>query len=125
MIVGQNLKNEQKNDGMIKKSTFTLFFIFISTFIFAQDSVFFPKNKIEMCLNYAIQRPFYSMTIPTDIFELPHYTRYRNRIGVGLKYYVLKKWFLEYQTAYSQEGGGFKAQYTNANYWKNNVYVGF
>jgi len=110
---------------MTKKTICTLFLLFISTVIFAQDSIFLPKNKFELSLHYSIQRPFYSMTIPTDIIAFSHHKRYRSCIGVGLKYYVFNKWFVGYQTAYSQEGGGFKEQYTNANYWKNGVYVGF
>jgi hypothetical protein len=99
--------------------------LLINTVIFAQDSIFFPMHKFEVSLNYAIQRPFYSITTPLDIIALPHLERYRSRIGVGSEYYVFNELFIEYQTAYSQEGGGFKEQYTNANYWKNGIYVGF
>jgi len=99
--------------------------LLINTKIFAQDNIFLSKYKFEVSSNFAIQRPIYSLTTPIDIVALPHQARYRSRIGVGLKYYVFNKWFVEYQTAYSQEGGGFKEQNTNANYWKNCIYVGF
>jgi len=102
-----------------------LLFAATNTNIFAQDSIFVSKHKFEVGLNYAIQQPYYSLTTPADIIEIPHQSRYRSRIGADIKYYVFNKWFFEFQTALSQEGGGFKEQYTNANYWKNGIYVGF
>lgn len=102
--------------------TFFLIIIFEAN---AQDSANTAPCKAEFGLLYAIQKPFYSVTNPTDIVLLKHDNRYRNRIGLSLKYYPLKKWFVEYQTAYSQEGGGYKQQKTNANYWKNSIFFGY
>ena len=110
---------------MIKIFALLAFLFFINFEIIAQDSIFVSKHKFEVSLNYAIQRPFYSLTPPADITAMPHQARYRSRIGADIKYYVFNKWFFEFQTALSQEGGGFKEQYTNANYWKNGIYVGF
>jgi hypothetical protein len=105
-----------------------LILVFFLTIFFdtnAQNSANTAPNKVEIGLLYAIQKPFYSVTNPADIVLLKHDNRYRNKIGINLKYYPLKKWFVEYQTAYSQEGSGYKQQKTNANYWKNSVFLGY
>ncbi len=104
---------------------FRFILISLNTKICAQDSIMNPKHKFEVSINYAMQRPFYSISTPIDIITFEHHSRYRSKVGMGLKYYVFNKWFVEYQTAFSQEGGGYKEQYTNANYWKNGFYLGF
>lgn len=74
---------------------------------------------------YGIQRPFYSVNGPLDLLLLSRDTRWRSRIGLGVCYFVFKKWHAGLNTFYSQEGGGYENQFTNASYWKNSFLVGF
>lgn len=98
---------------------------FMTLQMFAQENLIIAKNHFEVSIKYAIQRPFYSVSSPVDIVAFSHANRYRSRLGVGCKYYVFEKWYLEYNLAFSQEGGGFKNQFTNTNYFKNGIIIGF
>lgn len=110
---------------MRRKISITILMLFLTLQIFAQENLTTARNHFEVSLKYALQRPFYSVTNPIDIVALSHENRYRSRLGVGCRYYVFEKWFLEYNLAYSQEGGGFKKQFTNTNYLKNGINIGF
>lgn len=103
----------------------TILILFLSSQIFAQDNSIIAKNHFEVSLKYAIQRPIYSVSSPADIVAFTHTNRYRSRLGIGIKYYVFEKWFLEYNLAFSQEGGGYKEQFTNTNYLKNGINIGY
>lgn len=85
---------------------------------------FSVKKKVEVKASYSIQRPIYSVTSPLDFFVFGKDNRYRNAINMGARYYPFEKWFAEYQLSYSQEGGGYKEQFTNANYMKNSLFWG-
>jgi len=106
----------------MKKNAILLFLIFLGSNVFAQE---ITKNHFELSLKYAIQKPFYSVTSPIDIIAVSHDNRYRSRLSLGCRFYVFNKWFAEYNLAYSQEGGGYNAQYTNTNYLKNGINIGF
>jgi hypothetical protein len=103
----------------------TILMLFLSLQIFAQENSIIAKNNFEFIVKYAVQRPFYSVTSPVDIVSFSHANRYRSRIGIGCKYYIFKKWFIEYNLDFSQEGGGFKKQFTNTNYLKNGINIGY
>jgi len=110
---------------MKRKISISFILLFLTLITFAQENSIIAKNHWEVSLEYSIQRPFYSVTSPIDIVAIPRESRYRNRFGVGCRYYVFEKWFLEYNLAYSQEGGGYKKLFTNTNYLKNGINVGF
>ncbi len=83
------------------------------------------KRKIEVGITYTLHRPFYSVNNPLDIVALPKAWRMRNALRISARYYPFEHWFVEASTGYSQEGGGYAQQHTNANYWKNGLYLGY
>lgn len=89
----------------------------------AQD-VFLAGKKFELKLLYALQRPHYSLTDQMDLFKKNPESSYRNRFGLGLRNYVFEKWFFEYESSISQEGGNYDLEHTDANYWKNSLLIG-
>lgn len=89
----------------------------------AQES-FSAKKKFEIKASYTIQRPIYSVTSPFDFIVFGKDNRFRNAINMGARYYPFEKSYAEYQLSYSQEGGGYKEQFTNANYMKNSLFWG-
>jgi len=91
----------------------------------AQNDTVIVKNKFEIGLNYAIQRPIYSVTNILDVVAFSHDSRFRSKIGALGRYYFFNKWFAEYSISFSQEGGGYKNQFTNTNYLKNSIALGF
>ena len=101
---------------MKRKISIIILIIILTLKIFGQKNLIIAKNHFEVSLKYALQRPFYSLTTPLDIVALSHENKYRTRLGVGCRYSVFEKWFLEYILAYSQESGVFKKQFTNTNY---------
>jgi len=102
-----------------------LFSLFIFPFMLqGQESQNIVHNKIEIGIQYTIQRPRYSVTSINDL-QLEYANRWRSRWSVGVKYYPLKKWYVNYQVGYSQEGGGYQNQHTNADYLKNSFHVGY
>jgi len=101
---------------MKRKISIIILIIILTLKIFGQKNLIIAKNHFEVSLKYAQQRPFYSVTTPLDIVALSHENKYRTRLGVGCRYSVFEKWFLEYILAYSQESGVFKKQFTNTNY---------
>ena len=98
--------------------------LFSQTDSIAKDKEMQSKHKFEIQCIYSLQRPYYSITDITDI-GLPKQYRYRSAFGFGIRYYVFTKWYSEFNTSFSQEGGGFKEQHTNANYLKNSINIGF
>ncbi len=82
------------------------------------------RGKYEASFSYSIQNPVYSVNTPLDLL-LSQDTRYRSRIGLGLNYYLSPKWHCGFVTSFSQEGGGYKKQRTNANYFKNSFLAGY
>ncbi|GAB4235590.1 MAG: hypothetical protein Tsb0034_09840 [Ekhidna sp.] len=95
----------------------------ISVASYSQDHS--VKKSIELKAHYSLQRPFYSVNIPLDIVALPKDWRMRHAIGLDVRYYLGTRWFATYGTSFSQEGGGYSQQRTNANYWKNAVHLGY
>lgn len=91
----------------------------------AQQDTVIVKNKFEIGLNYALQRPIYSVTNILDVIAFSHDSRYRSKIGALGRYYIFERWFAEYSISFSQEGGGYKNQFTNTNYLKNSIALGF
>jgi len=81
------------------------------------------KNKLELRLGYALQRPFYAPNAST-LINVKRDFRLRNAASLGIRYYVSNRFFAEYQIGYSQEGGGYKTQYTNTDYLKNTFLIG-
>lgn len=78
----------------------------------------------EISVGYTLQCPVYSVNTPLDL-GLSQDMVYRSRISAGLKYYLTNKWHIDYAASFSQEGGGFKQQRTNANYLKNTICLGY
>lgn len=111
-----------KNSAL--KTLFILAGILSASLARAQEA-FTARNCLEVKLQYALQRPGYSVNSPIDIAYMTQAYRFRSRIGIGLRYYVFEKWYVELNSAYSQEGGGYNKQFTNANYWKNALNLGF
>ena len=109
----------------MKKITVLLIFFTFQQSLSAQNEMRVFKNNFEFSLKYALQRPYYSVSNFFDIIAFSHDKRYRSRISIGCRYYFFEKWFTEYLLAYSQDGGGFTNQFTNANYLKNSIYIGF
>jgi hypothetical protein len=110
---------------MTKKICIVLIMIIQPLIIHCQENSITARNHFEVSIKYSLQRPFYSVTNPIDIVAFSHETRYRSRLGIGCRYYVFENWFSEFNLAYSQEGGGFKNQFTNTNYLKNGMNIGF
>jgi hypothetical protein len=81
------------------------------------------KNKLELRLSYALQRPFYAPNA-SSLINVKRDFRLRNAASLGIRYYVSNRFFAEYQIGYSQEGGGYEKQYTNADYVKNTFLIG-
>lgn len=97
--------------------------LFAVTSLFANE-ITSSKNKFESGIVYCFHRPFYSVSHPLDI-AFPKENKYRNNLGVVLRYYVFNNWFTEFGSSYSQQGGGIKPIYTKANYWKNGIHLGY
>ncbi len=100
-----------------------LLFCLMSFHTVAQED-FSAKNKFEISLTHSLQRPF----LTGGIAELVHTKRsfrMRNSSGLGMRYYAFEKWFLAYQLAYSQEGGGYKEAPTHLNFLKNGFHIGY
>jgi hypothetical protein len=97
--------------------------IFSSFTVIAQQDTT-KKSRIELSLRYSLQCPIYSVNTPADLI-LSQDTRYRSRFSLGIRYYLLRRWYIEYSPAFSQEGGGYKEQKTNANYFKNSIFFGY
>lgn len=83
------------------------------------------KKGVELKAHYTLQRPFYSVNVPLDIVALPKDWRLRSTVGLDARYYLEERWFATYGLSYSQQGGSYKEQYTNASYLKNGIYFGF
>lgn len=81
------------------------------------------RNKFEVKLSYALQRPFYAPTV-SSLINVKRDFRLRNAASLGIRYYVSNRFFAEYQLGYSQEGGGYEKQYTNTDYLKNSFLIG-
>lgn len=95
---------------------------FFATTLLAQDEGL-VKNKFEVKLSYALQRPFYAPTL-SSLINVKRDFRLRNAASLGIRYYVSNRFFAEYQLGYSQEGGGYEKQYTNTDYLKNSFLIG-
>ncbi len=106
---------------LLKKSLTFVFFIPLLLNAQVDSNIL---SKIEVGIKYSIQCPIYSINSPNDLL-LPQDTRYRSRIGAGIKYYPFKRWYVEYSPSYSQQGGGYKSQRTNADYFTNSFLLGF
>jgi hypothetical protein len=83
------------------------------------------QGKQEILLHYSLQRPFYSVNNPMDILALPQDWRMRSALGVEARHYFFEKWYISANLGYSQEGGGYSRQHTNANYFKTGLYLGY
>ncbi len=97
--------------------------VLVSIVTYGQD---FPvKKSTELKIHYSLQRPFYSVNLPLDIVALPKDWRMRHALGIDARYYLGRCVFVTLGTSYSQEGGGYSQQRTNANYWKNAIHFGY
>jgi hypothetical protein len=105
------------------KKLFVLGFLFVSFIVKAQTDSTHSK-KFELTAAYSIQCPLYSVNSSQDLM-LTQDTRFRSRIGLGIKYYPFQRWYGEYSMSFSQEGGGYIQQKTNANYFKNSFLLGY
>ena len=102
----------------------TCFILFQITNIFAQDSIS-VKKKFEVKTSYILQRPFYSVNSPIDLFLFRRDYRLRSALSFSVRYFPFERWYAEYQLSYSQEGAGYNEQFTNANYEKNSLFLGY
>jgi len=100
-----------------------LYFSMVGGRLHAQGA-FQTRHRFEAHVAVAAQRPYYANSTKLSGFIFKEY-RYRVAGEVGVRYYVFKKWYAEYQLAYSPEGGGLAEQHTNANYLKNSLLLGF
>ncbi len=108
---------------MTKRNFGILFCLMITSFAYSQTEVK-PIDKAEICVNYALQCPLYSVNLISDL-ALSQDTRYRSRIGASLNYFFKRRWYTGYSIAYSQEGGSHHALPTNADYLKHTFKTGF
>lgn len=83
------------------------------------------KNKIEVEAYYILQRPFYSVNNPIDILALPKDWRMRSAMELAGRYYLFNKIFVRVSAGFSQEGGGYKQRFTNADYLKSSIQLGY
>jgi hypothetical protein len=106
------LKDQQMNK--------TILYLYIMIFVILFPITLFAQkdttniSKTEISLRYSLQCPLYSVNTAQDL-TLSQDTRYRSRFSIGIRYYVSKRWYTEFSPAFSQEGGGYKKQKTNAN----------
>jgi hypothetical protein len=119
------MRNSPVNKQCIEIQSFIfpfLFLLFISVSSKAQANSS-DTNRFETSIIYALQCPL-SVNTPLDLV-LQQDTRYRSRISIGIKYYPCKRWFAEYILSFSQQGGGYIKQKTNANYITGSFLSGF
>jgi len=96
-----------------------------SLFAQAQESGSF-KRKIEVRLMAPLLSPQYESSGQSFVAKEVYGTnRYRIGAALGLRYYCANRWYAEYRLGFSPEGGGYRQQYTNANYLKNSLLVGY
>lgn len=91
--------------------------------VFAQD-VDFARNRVELRLSYTLQRPFTAPS-PSSLVYVRQEYRWRQGLGVGLRYYPSNHLFAEYHLSFSPEGGGYKQEFTNVDYLKNSFLIGY
>lgn len=83
-------------------------------------------SKVELGLNVHLSSPKFSHGHPIDFGLSPSGSRYRvGASGFG-RYYLLKRFYTEFQLAYSPEGGGYESiRHTNINYIRSNFLIGY
>lgn len=109
----------------MKSGIITLFILLsLVSEIFGQDKAESTSRKFEIKLAVPIQRAFFTDADLKDI-GLPKQHRYKAGLNIGIRYYPFKRWFAEYEFGFSPEGGGFSKQFTNANYLKNSIRLGY
>lgn len=91
--------------------------------VFAQEFDF-ARNRVELRFSYTLQRPFTAPS-PTSLVYVKQDYRWRQGLGIGLRYYPSNHLFAEYHLSFSPEGGGYKQQFTNADYLKNSFLIGY
>jgi len=101
-----------------------LVIVFIFSISLEAQNLNSVKKAMEVRLAFALQRPFYVSNDLSDI-GLPKQSRYRSAVSAELRYYPFNRSFAEYQLGYSQEGAGYASQFTNANYLKNSIQIGY
>lgn len=96
----------------------------LTTFTVNAQKISSFKNKFEISGAYTLQRPFISQGEPQFFITAKTY-RWRSAINVGINYHIFNRLFTAYQLGFSQQGGGFSSQYTNLNYLKNTILLGY
>ncbi len=91
--------------------------------VFAQEFDL-AHNRFELRFSYTLQRPFTAPS-PTSLVFVRQEYRWRQGLGIGIRYYATNHFFTEYHLAFSPEGGGNKQQFTNADYLKNSFLIGY
>ncbi|RIV27418.1 hypothetical protein DYU11_03685 [Fibrisoma montanum] len=91
--------------------------------VFAQENDL-ARHRVELRFSYTMQRPFAAPT-PTSLLYVRQAYRWRQGLGIGLRYYATGHLFTEYHLSFSPEGNGSNQQFTNVNYLKNSFLIGY
>ncbi len=108
---------------MKKRIHWLIALICLTTVLACAQETNLVKNRFELRLAYTLQRPFYTPKIGALLYVKNDF-RLRHAADFSVRYYIFERFFTAYQIGYSLQGGGYRAQHTNANYLTNTLLIG-